>query len=55
MKNFLNLMRKQGRKPIIHYFIEGEKPPKSSWKNKEKNRVLIKDRDKISENSVSMT
>ena len=31
MKNLLNLIRKQGRKPIICcYFAEGEKPPKSS-------------------------
>ena len=30
MKNLLNLIRKQEKKPIICYFIGGEKPPKPS-------------------------
>ncbi len=30
MKNLLNLIKKQGEKPIICYFIEGEKPLKPS-------------------------
>ena len=47
MKNFLNLIRKQG-KPIICCIINNKKSHKSSYKNGEKNRILIKNRDKIS-------
>ena len=37
MKNLLNLMKKQEKKPIICYFIESEKSSKPSYKNGEKN------------------
>ena len=49
MKTFLNSIKKQEKKPIICYFLEGKKHPKPSLKNGEKNQILIKDRDKIFE------
>ena len=47
MKNLLNLIRKQRRKPIIYWcFARGKKPPKLSKKNEKENKMLIEDRDK---------
>ena len=43
MKNLLNLMKKQGDKPIYRSqnYLQGKKPLKLSWENREENRVLI--------------
>ena len=46
-------MRKQGRKPIICCFIEGEKPPKPSQENREENQILIDNNDKEFDSSRS--
>ena len=46
IKNLLNLIREQKRKPIICCFVEDEKPSKPSKKNEEKNRILIENKDK---------
>lgn len=45
MKNLLNLIRKQGEKPINYCFIgiffkKTKRPPKSSLENREKNLIL---------------
>ena len=41
-------MRKQGGKLIIFCFIEGEKHPTLSNENGDKSQMLIKDKDKVS-------
>ena len=46
MKNLLNLMRKQRRKPIIDCFVRDKKPLIPSYKNKKENQILIKNKDK---------
>ena len=46
-------MIKQGKTPIICYFVENKKPLKPSKENKEKYWISIEDRDKISESSKS--
>ena len=38
-------MKKQGRKPIIYYFIRGKKSLKLSYENGEKNQILIENRN----------
>ena len=53
MKNFLNSMRKQRRKPIIYCFVEGEKPLKSNSEIGEESQILIEDRNKNSGSSRS--
>ena len=52
MKNLLNSIRKQRRKPIICCFARGEKSPKSSYENGEKDRMLFISRDRDSRSTA---